>query len=531
MPSNHQETARPLVESFTASTIEPRDEPGSASATGAHLTDSDDRLTWGSPVDTFRTLIMAMILAFIFRAFLVEPFIVPTGSMAHTLLGAHLRVVCENCGFDYAAGPRGGSRYDAPFELPGETICPSCQHRMPKPDLSGLIPRDGDRILVQRWPYELGGPFAPRRWDVLVFRDPADPEQNYIKRLVALPGETIEIIDGDVFINGAVARKSDAAQSSLWYPVYHHDFAPLEDSELGVRARWVAVDRELLPLPVGTTGGWTDAESRLIRHEPINAAPRTLLFAPRGAHQYDQDLYAYDHGSSGARYGDVRLCAALMLEDTDGALSFEIHRRDRAIVARIEPRVGVSLKLLARPGFHSRAPGDSTHAEFRIAPGPHSIEFAYVDWRAYLRLDGRDVLELPVNPGEAELEAVREWRLPPATECRITAAGLKFALERLRIDRDVHYTYDADDTRRAYPGDVFELREDEFFVLGDNSPQSHDSREWLVRGPHLPPEYRLGTVRRDQIVGRAVFVYLPGLQPPDWGWWKIPDIGRMRFIR
>ena len=83
------------------------------------------------------------------------------------------------------------------------------------------------------------------------------------------------------------------------------------------------------------------------------------------------------------------------------------------------------------------------------------------------------------------------------------------------------------------------LRQDEFFMLGDNSAQSKDSRLWNEVGPHLRARwdrYQLGTVPRDQLIGRAFFVYWPsGLRTrivpflKDVGW--IPNFGRMRWIR
>ena len=51
--------------------------------------------------ETLESLIIAFVLALIFRAFIVEPFVIPTGSMAPTLLGAHTRYVCPDCGFQF----------------------------------------------------------------------------------------------------------------------------------------------------------------------------------------------------------------------------------------------------------------------------------------------------------------------------------------------------------------------------------------------------------------------------------------------
>jgi hypothetical protein len=80
---------------------------------------------------------------------------------------------------------------------------------------------------------------------------------------------------------------------------------------------------------------------------------------------------------------------------------------------------------------------------------------------------------------------------------------------------------------------------DEFFMLGDNSPQSKDSRMWVTAAPTLrlrddggEPLYRLGTVPRYNLIGKAFFVYWPGGRPllgvdrlP-----IVPSVGQMRVI-
>src|ERR1700758_4663456 len=59
------------------------------------------RPSTGGVKDTIESILVAFILAFIFRAFVVEAFVIPTGSMAPTLLGAHLSFVCPDCGYAF----------------------------------------------------------------------------------------------------------------------------------------------------------------------------------------------------------------------------------------------------------------------------------------------------------------------------------------------------------------------------------------------------------------------------------------------
>ena len=105
--------------------------------------DKSDRGDSGKPAEkkkdrameianTFEWLITAFILAFVFRAFVMEAFRIPTGSMADTLKGAHFRLACPQCGHkyeygfvpgDYGLGEDTVPANDVPVPI---TRCPSC---------------------------------------------------------------------------------------------------------------------------------------------------------------------------------------------------------------------------------------------------------------------------------------------------------------------------------------------------------------------------------------------------------------------
>ena len=65
----------------------------------------------------------------------------------------------------------------------------------------------GDRIFGNRLAYLLGG---PERYDIVIFRYPDDESQLFIKRVIGLPGETVEIIDGKVYIDGSETPLDDS---------------------------------------------------------------------------------------------------------------------------------------------------------------------------------------------------------------------------------------------------------------------------------------------------------------------------------
>jgi signal peptidase I len=117
--------------------------------------------------DTVRVVIHALILALLVRIFLFQPFNIPSGSMIPTLLvGDYLFVSKYSYGY---------SRYSFPF---GPNL------------FSGRI-----------WAKE------PERGDVLVFKLPRDNETDYIKRVIGLPGDEIQMIHGVLHINGQAAKK------------------------------------------------------------------------------------------------------------------------------------------------------------------------------------------------------------------------------------------------------------------------------------------------------------------------------------
>ncbi len=117
------------------------------------------------------SIIIAFILAMFIRTFVVQAFKIPTGSMRPTLM-------------------------------------------------------EGDRVLVNKFIYGAEVPFTdlrlpgicqPRRGDIIVFKYPEDPKRDFIKRLIAAEGEEIEILNGNILINGKVADKPDIFRERFYY--------------------------------------------------------------------------------------------------------------------------------------------------------------------------------------------------------------------------------------------------------------------------------------------------------------------------
>ncbi|MFO0838921.1 MAG: signal peptidase I [Phycisphaerae bacterium] len=471
-------------------------------------------------VETIQTVLTALILAFVFRAFFIEAFIIPTGSMAESLRGEHGHFVCPRCGWSFDYGPDRASPAGDEFVLPREVLCPNC-HEPYVLDPRQHLTLAGDRVLVHKWPFELGDWLGPRRWDVIVFRDPADPEQNFIKRLIGLPGEALEIVDGDVYVNGIIQRKTAAAQQALWSVVHDQDHVVSSSS----RPVWAVVS--------GDAAAWSGLDSRVPRFAGGPARRSAIRFNPNKEALYSEDLYGYNQSASGAIVRDLRIAADLVPAG-DSEIGFVLDRGDERFLARVAASGSCDL-------IGERLNGDTRQEHFRETNAftPTAwirVELRHVDYRAALFINGVELLHTD-DAYAPNLDALRHAGPPTPAVVEIEGRGGNWELHNVRIYRDVYYTYRPGATLRATPGDAFRLQADEYFVLGDNSPFSHDGREWYRVGPHLTAayhgqSYRPGTVRRDQVVGRAFFVYLPALQPSDAvSFLRVPDFGRTRVIR
>ena len=160
---------------------------------------------------------------------LLRPYCVAGASMACTLLGEHRRVVCDDCGYTFDC--------DSSFRpVSPRAVCPNCGFA--ENDLESLPDASGDRVLIDRSALLFR---TPRRWEVIAFRPPRQREKLAVKRVVGLPGETVEIRHGDVYINGRIERKPLALQRAMAIPVDDANFVPQKHP---LPPRWQG-DREM----------------------------------------------------------------------------------------------------------------------------------------------------------------------------------------------------------------------------------------------------------------------------------------------
>ncbi len=568
---------------------------------GISAHDPDKRGTFRALVEAFVSLFVAVLL---FRTFAAEGYMISTGSMAPCLLGYHKRVVCPTCGITFPFGTAYDTDEDpdADVNVAGRSraICPNCGQS--GIDISDVPRNHGDQLLVnkQAYLYQL-----PKRWDVIVFRNPSRPTEAYVKRLVGLPGERIQIVGGDIVINGQLARKNYAEQLATRILVHDHDRRPSGDDAF--RLHWEAVNVDSIDSDRSTTTSWTAKSSSFSMHgrnvrrpdkEPIawveyhhwirsggmhdttvplshwpeevnstviptaglrfepqkgefsvtgalpaNAARKLLdstnddAFRSAVLELYEashivtvSDDYGYNPSDESGVPNPVRDlmfsanvemkggAGEFVIEMTNGAMVFDIVfdivRREICLYAEPLPD-GMSLNSDLMGAGPNSEPVASALLPDKMMDKARQIEVSLIDKQILVAIDGNVI----IAPWKFEIPSGAQ---APRIPVRFGGRGLDIKVSKLKLFRDVYYT----DTRSRHAVNrPYELSADEFFVLGDNSPVSHDSRRW--ENP---------VVHRSHLVGKPFLVHLPSkpgnlrignreLQL------RLPDWERIRFLR
>lgn len=467
------------------------------------------------------SMIIALILALIFIEFVMQAFRIPTGSMADTLRGAHFSLRCFQCGYEYNRN----YEYETPQEIvPKHKVelplsrCPSCGNQTKE---RKLFVSNGDRIFVLKCIYQF---FEPKRWDVVVFKSPLAPHTSYIKRLVAKSGETVEIIDGNIYINGKISRKPAGVQNELWMPVYDNDYQPARPQQASFNGHtWKQ------PFNVADSK-WTVDKNDPTKFQ-LNTPPDQV-----SSLDYDSSVgndfrvtYAYNNVGN---YKNMPYCSDLKLRfyaqsnEWKGRIGIALSKYQISYKAWVD---SAGKMVIAKDG-DDRQLVELAHKNIKLPSlrKPTLIEFANVDHMLIFQVGKqRLVYDLGLDPDDAG-----QRRINVSPQVQLWGSG-KLDISHVAIFRDIYYTTGDQKYGRAIEGNPFTLGKDEFFVLGDNSPNSSDSRWWQIQGRgNNQKRYRTGIVPRDYLVGKAVFVYWPsGIKPfGNSSFGIIPHIRQMRRI-
>jgi len=504
-------------------------------------------------------LIAAFASTLVFIIFVMQVYRIPTGSMAETLRGAHFRVRCGQCGYRYdhdfisqqygmknTANPAKKlpimHKVPTPEGTPEKFLssrCPSCgyfeppiyfekgkghytvqNNRIRPPHLRTVF--KGDQIFVLKSVYQF---FEPKRWDVIVFKNPTEPRINYIKRCIALPGETLQIVDGDIFIDGQIQRKPEKVQEELWMIVYDNDHQPARPDEASFNGHsWKQ------PFENVGTSKWdlSTGDPVAFNLDSSDSSVQRIQYNDRQGNDF-KATYAYDDPSS---FPIMPVCSDLMVQyyprmQDGSAAGAQISKYGIAYQGWIKPNGTMQIFRLTPSGQQVLIEeGNCTRVDLNKMS---QFRFATLDHQVVLEYGSTKLIH---DLGTEIDDAGTKRNIPP--QVQILGYG-KLKLIHIGLYRDIYYLSSDKDNRvqRASRENPMTLKDDEFFACGDNSPFSADSRMWTKPGlANNGKGYPAGVVPKDYLVGKAFFVHWPGgyrLKEEPIRWIPFPDGMKMIY--
>lgn len=380
--------------------------------------------------EQLEAIAIAIAMALVLKFFIVEAYQIPSGSMQPTILGA--------------PDAKGGLFDDGPFR--------------------GIK----DRVLADKLCTLLR---PPRRWEVMIFRFPLDERRLYVKRIVGLPGESLSIEGGDVWVQGdgdatrRIARKPDHVNESVLAEVF-----PEYDGGIDI-ARWFKRSGEGLTLTADEAVFAADADELVLRKPIVDD-----FF-----HGYDPDwgITAATQHLAVHAVADVDVEATVELDDGAQALRITLRSDEGDLVATIPADgAGVPARLELTPGVTGTVNLGRDPDPYRVLweSDEHAIptgeavdvQLRNVDQRIVLWIDGDEWARV-----DDDLLGPRRER-PVRSDIRFAIPG-GGTLTDLRVRRDIFYLPTA--PQRTSPG-RWTIPDEHFFALGDNTQGSLDSRNW-----------------------------------------------------
>jgi signal peptidase I len=323
-----------------------------------------------------------------------------------------------------------------------------------------------DRVIVDKFSYHYRD---PERFEIAVFKYPLDSSKNFIKRIVGMPGEIMYLAGGDIWVQppGEEARPLRRPR-------------PIQDAQLRrieTNGEWSS------PRPEG----WnldTDEDSDRIRA----SGSGSMTFPRSGQSIADGYLDGYPKGvkskisekNKGSGYNDVSdLRVALDLEFEAGirACTVVLHEGDRRFRFTIQGPGGDG----AAPAIAATGPGfdgqrSSTEKALQLKAGQSvEVEVQNLNDLLEFRIDGDLVASMEIPAADSEFIARHD--MDSRVEVEVDAEGSsKSSFDDVKIWRDIFYTQ----TAGRNPVTRWQIPEDQYLVLGDNSQDSSDGRDWSL---------------------------------------------------
>ena len=391
--------------------------------------------------ENVEAIIVAFIMALVIRCFCIEVFKIPSSSMEPTLLGdvspTHRR---ENCPFN---------AYHVPLNSDAAS---------------------GDRIMVTKYYYALS---PVERFDVVVFKFPLNQAKNFIKRVVGLPDEELQIHHGNLYVRQKgeskfkIARRTLRTQDSIWID-------PAKETN-GYLGRLEDFKRFWDAGPVAErsrSGDFLVSEGELSTQEMNGEGSVQFSYRPK----------AIEDGA-GKDVDDVRLVYDLEITSPKGQVFSEVVNAYGRFEIRLDTE-GESQLRYYKPGSEKGQPTEiHPLKDVQLSMDRRlKLELAIFDGTAYARVnDGERARITFIENREDLLENEN-----PDRRIAFGAKGLTFKVRNLALGRDIYYKgREFGRDHALHEDEIAKIPPHSYMMMGDNVANSHDSRAWVQHTFHL----------------------------------------------
>lgn len=357
-----------------------------------------------------------------------------------------------------------------------------------------------DRILVNKILQTFR---EPQRWDITVFQYPLQKNQNYVKRLVGMPGDRLHIAGGNLYLvsdvegrrSYSILRKPDDLQAAMWKNVYPGRALARGDAK-ALGKTWVGRGFE-----EDGAGFVADLEGSLVRlyfrdEDDGGFVDRVWDGYPAATAREIREKT--EHRRPQEIVPDARLAATITPSATLDEIAFEIDVTrpglDKWTYALVVSNGKGRLQVRAK---NTQVLGESPAFDCAVEAGRATeLAFAHVDDALIAWRDGTELARFATDEWACREGCVLHNGTDPASAAKpdhavvpqiVLKGRAKVRLDDVRLDRDQHYT-------RSGADEVIEVPEGHYFMMGDNTLQSIDSRDWtaiiigVLDGKVVPPD-------------------------------------------
>ncbi|MEZ6151038.1 MAG: S26 family signal peptidase [Pirellulaceae bacterium] len=404
---------------------------------------------------------------------------VASSSMFPTLLGPTRQAKCAACQFEF---PVAAETYRPELPTRCERCGGSCDvaAAVHPGQTAELEPLSFDGLAGQDPAHHL------RRWDLIAFQEPPSGSTQ-VKRVWGLPGETIELRDGELWVDGELLRKSLSELRRLAVPVYD-----LKHSTSGLW--WLStMDEASQPARLSLKPGQI-VRFQFCRPAPIHPsevpAERWLEASPM------VDSYSINQGLSTALHAvDDCLLSLRLSQPLHGELAIEMHLHERVIRVVLESAGEPLESRLSSPVNDAEPTSDTDQAvaTWRIV-GQMQIDVGRCDGRLLLESDLQsrvieaDELELAFSAAPNAPSTDTPWG---SHELFRLDASVPLDITQLQLSRDLYLAPATHGSPNHESSNTPSGSLAGYYVLGDNLPVSLDSRQQFGR---IPPSQVLGRI-------------------------------------